>query len=275
MEGWKYYNHALIPTSAPHEDVNLTPIEDRSIWKEKWNGYPLLARWTSDYNCNMKTNWYYCIKDTPFDINALKSKQRYEINKGRKYFYVSIINPQEYVDEIYNIQIEAFKTYPKEYRPQIKYQELKKEIYNNWNDKIIFAAFDNSTKKMVSYSIFEKKTSYIEWTVLKSIPAYEKYKVNAIIIAESLEYFNHDIQNGLYIHGGEKNISHQTNFQNYLEYLFDFKKIYCKLHLIYRPGVSQLINIIYPFKEILKKFNSKMFHNITAVMLMEEIVRNQ
>ncbi|MEI3520792.1 MAG: hypothetical protein V8Q40_06830 [Anaerosacchariphilus sp.] len=31
-EGWKYYNHALIPTTAPHENVkNL--MFDREFWE--------------------------------------------------------------------------------------------------------------------------------------------------------------------------------------------------------------------------------------------------
>ena len=60
---------------------------------------------------------------------------------------------------------------------------------------------------------------------IKSIPEYERFKVNAAIIAANLEYFNQDLKEGIYIHGGERNISHQTNFQNYLEYLFDFKKM--------------------------------------------------
>lgn len=32
IEGWKYYNHAAIPTTAPHEAANLDPINDGSIW---------------------------------------------------------------------------------------------------------------------------------------------------------------------------------------------------------------------------------------------------
>ncbi len=42
VQGWRYYNHAAIPTSAPHEEPNLNPLRDETIWhmKEK----PLLAR---------------------------------------------------------------------------------------------------------------------------------------------------------------------------------------------------------------------------------------
>ena len=34
---WKYYNHALISTSAPHKEIQA-PM--RKVFKEKWGGYP-------------------------------------------------------------------------------------------------------------------------------------------------------------------------------------------------------------------------------------------
>lgn len=33
IKGWKYYNHAAIPMTAPHEVPNMTPITDGTIWK--------------------------------------------------------------------------------------------------------------------------------------------------------------------------------------------------------------------------------------------------
>ena len=33
VEGWKYYNHAMIPTTAPHEMPDTSLIESGAIWK--------------------------------------------------------------------------------------------------------------------------------------------------------------------------------------------------------------------------------------------------
>lgn len=33
IDGWKYYNHAAIPTTAPHEKPNMEPIDNGYIWK--------------------------------------------------------------------------------------------------------------------------------------------------------------------------------------------------------------------------------------------------
>ena len=38
-------------------------------------GVPLLIRWTTNFDCEEKTEWWYCIKDTPFDINSKNLKK--------------------------------------------------------------------------------------------------------------------------------------------------------------------------------------------------------
>ena len=35
MEGWKYYNRALIPTTAPHVTPNTYEIYNGNIWRKK------------------------------------------------------------------------------------------------------------------------------------------------------------------------------------------------------------------------------------------------
>ena len=75
IAGWYYYNHAMIPSVAPHEVANLEPIKNGGFWKMK-DCKPLLARWTSEYDCGYDTNWWYVIKDSRFDISELKAKPK-------------------------------------------------------------------------------------------------------------------------------------------------------------------------------------------------------
>ena len=110
INGWQYYNGAAIPTTAPHEEVDLEPIKNGNIWRLK--GRPLLARWTSEWDNSEKTEWWYVIKDTPFDISTLKSKRRYEIKKGLANFTICEINPEEYMEELFYVSMEAYKKYP-------------------------------------------------------------------------------------------------------------------------------------------------------------------
>ena len=68
MKKWKYYNHAMIPMAAPHEEIDVEP--NKKFWKD--NKKALFARWTSEFDCGYETNWWYVIKDEPFDITTLK-----------------------------------------------------------------------------------------------------------------------------------------------------------------------------------------------------------
>lgn len=107
MNSWKYYNHALISALSPKEIPDESVLSDRKIWKSL-GGNAMLARWTTNFDCQEKTEWWYCIKDDKFDITSLKSKVRYCVNRGVKNFDVKIIDPLKYKNEIFNVQIRAF-----------------------------------------------------------------------------------------------------------------------------------------------------------------------
>lgn len=272
---WKYYNHALLPTIAPHEKVDELVIIQGKLWRKKWGGVPLLIRWTTNFDCEEKTEWWYCIKDTPFDINSLKSKRRYEINKGKKNFFVKEINPLDFKEEIYEVYQKAVSSYlKKSYKLEIKEEFIKK--IKKWKNVKVYGAFNRENKKLSSYALLIINNDYINFNVLKSIPEYEKIGVNAAIVSYILEEFSQKIGKNFYICDGERNILHETSFQNYLEKYFGFRKAYCKLNLKYRCFFKLIINILYPFKRILKKMNKVLiFRKINSILYMEEIRRKQ
>ena len=38
IDGWRYYNHAVVPSCAPHETPDVAVINDGTIWKCTWGG---------------------------------------------------------------------------------------------------------------------------------------------------------------------------------------------------------------------------------------------
>ena len=276
IEGWRYYNHAAVPSTQPHENPDLRPIEDGSIWK--MDGSPLLARWTTDFDCGYETNWWYVIKDTPFDISCLKAKRRYEINKGNKNFCVKEIAPREWVEEIYNVAIAAYKTYPKSYRPNIVHDDFVASI-SEWNFYKVYGAFSLQDESLCGYACLTKpyeNGSYINFTIMKSIPEQEKLGLNAAIVNKILTDHNDFLGAGGYINDGARSIQHETAFQDYLEKYFGFRKAYCKLSILYKRKMSLIINILYPFRGILHRIKSiAVVRKVEALLRMEEIYRAQ
>ena len=236
MSGWRYYNHAMLPSAAPHELPELRPLKDGSVWKLSGGGTPLFARWTTDFDCGYETKWWYVIKDTPFDIGTLKAKRRYEINKGKKNFEVRIINPSEYSKELYEVQVAAFSAYPQSYRPVVNYDSFVQSV-NDWYKQ------------------------------------YETYAVNAALINEILYGLNDRLGKDFYICDGARSVFHETAFQDYLEKYFGFRKAYCNLHIKYRFPVGLIVGILYPFRSRISKLDSSIAKKISSVLKMEELAR--
>lgn len=276
MIKWVYYNHAIIPVISPHKEIILGKEEINRLWKKKWKGLALFIKWTSNYNCKDKTQWWYCIKEGCFNIDNIKAKRRYEIKKGIKNFNVLLINPKEYLDEILKIQIGSYETYPAKYRPRLKNEKNKilEEIEEDAKKVDVFGAFDNTTNLLCGYVVIKHIDNFLALSKLKVLPMYEKKAINAALIYTVLENYKDELKRGIYISDGERNIRHETKFQDYLEKYFEFKKVYCQLNIEYRKEIRILIKLLFPFRYFLKKLPSNKFvHNLNSILLLEEIRR--
>lgn len=274
MFKWKMYNWAIIPDMPPH----ISPTdEDVKSAIDKFRNY-LFIRYTTQFDCGYDTDWFFCIKDTPYDLSSVKAKRRYEINKGLKNFDVKKIKPSLYKEELYQIQIEAFSVYPEKYRPVVNKDEFFKVISTyDGDDFVVYGAFNKENDELCGYAQIKKMEGYYAFNVLKTKPSAERIGgLNAAIVYKLLIDLQKDIEDGYYICDGEKSIFHETNFQSYLEKYFGFRKAFCKLNVLYDKRIKWFVKTIYPFRKILKKMsNIKFVNKINSVLKMEEIVRKQ
>ena len=276
MTDWKYYNHALIPTSAPHEEVDMTDIENGTAWKK----YPsaLFARWTSDFDCGVETVWWYVIKDTPFDVNALKAKRRYEIKKGLTNFSVKKLDASECVswaEDLYRVTIEAYSAWPEKYRPSVAHDSFVRSV-EEWTDRTVYAAFSAQDGSLCGYAFLKDQGKCLDFQVMRTVPACERLAINAAMVAAILEDQKEFLEQGGYICDGSRSVRHETAFQEYLEKYFGFRKAYCQLHLRYHKKVGWLIKLLYPFRGLLKKMDGiGIVNSLNAILTMEELVRLQ
>lgn len=264
---WRYYNHALIPATPPHQSADGDTLENDPLWKEK---RVLFARWTSDYDVGYETNWWYCIKDEPFDISLVKSDIRYKINKGLKNFEVNKITPNLYIDELYDVFIKAERTY------NINLNKNKKvfESYvTNEKNTDVFGAFTVGEHKLVGYVVVTIRGNCIDYSTHKADPEYEHKQLNAAMVCGVLEYYKERLINEYYICDGERNIYHETRFQDYLEKYFGFRKVYCKLNIKYKPHVKLIVVCLYPFRKVIEKIPK--LKKVSAVLKMHELYRQK
>ena len=274
IKGWKYYNHAVFPSTPPYETPDLSVVESGEIWS--LDGSPLLARWVSDFDKLDSGNWWYVIKDTPFDISNLKAKRRYEINKGVKNFDVRVIDPSKYKERLYEIQVVSFSTYPKKYRPTVDRESFIASI-DEWSDFVILGAFSRENDELCGYALLcTEAEKYVDFRALKVIPECERLGINAALCAGVMTHFDDFLKNGGIVCDGARSISHETKFQDYLEKNFGFRKAYCRLCIAYSPKMRPIVKALYPFRRILMRFDGiSKIHSINAILKMESIARGE
>lgn len=273
MNEWQYYNHAVVPTGAPHEKPDLKSLQNGDAW-HVGDSFPFFARYTTDWDCGYDTGWWYVIKDQPFDLSELKSGYRNKIKKGLKNFVCRRIDPNEYTEEIYRVLYKANETYAAVTRDHLPKAETIAWI-RSWksNKMMVWGAF-NSNEELCAYSVVMDNGNWFNMVGQKAIPEFERLQVFAAVLYRMTDDLKEDIEKGKYICNGSRTVSHDTSFNDYLERYFRFRKVYCKLHIEYRGIVKWFIRIVYPFRRILLKLdNRRLFHSVNAVLKMETIAR--
>jgi len=274
MKGWKYYNHALLPATAPHIPVDTSLIKNTGGWGLR----VLFARWTSHYDCGHETDWWFCVKDKPFDISGLNANRRRKINLGNKNFEVCIINPNEYAEQLTNILMEANASYPIVNKKKYSKIELKNEFeYQTFDNRIFYGAFSKLTGNLCGYTVINNENDgCIGLETHKSIPEYERLNVNAALIYKVIMDYNFKLSKKYYINDGERNVLHTTGFQAYLEKYFGFRKAYCYLHLKYCLWLRLFVALLFPLRKFLFSFKkNRLIILFCAILRMEEISRNR
>jgi len=270
---WRYYNHALLPICAPNGEADIKILKNKNFWKAFKPNRPLFACWTTHFDCKYPTGWWYCILDKPFEFTALSSNRRTKINQATKNFDVRIIEIKEYAEQMFDIHKSAWQTYNKTGTFNTEKNRFCEDV-KQWKD-MVFGAFDKERKQLAAYYRVKVNSTHIDLVTLKSDPSFEKKRVNLAIMYFVYNFFREDIEQGKYLCGGSRNIYHQTNFQEFREKNFGFRKAYVHLHIQYAPFVAPIIKLLYPFRKMIKKFSFKMANQISGVLLMEEIYRKQ
>lgn len=271
IKGWVSYKHALLPTTPPHEMPDLEILKNRNLWKN----HNIMIRYTTDFDCGHETQWWYVIKDDEIEIDKLKSNKKYKIRYGLKNFNVVKISPTDHSKELYKVYCESFEKYKLADKPLAEEGFLEQCRAHSLNKAIeYYAAFEKDTNVLAAYSFNTVFDDFVNLTTLKFSPQHlSKHVAAALIYQMIFDYLN--VQKKQYVNNGERSIRHITNFNQYLIDYFGFRKAYCTLHITYRPISKLILNILYPFRKVIKKMDSNvLIHNICSMLDMESIRRS-
>lgn len=270
--GWIYYNHAVITTTAPHEEPNLQPLKDGSVWNIKSpNGKkPLLVRYTSDFDCGKETGFWFVVKDAPFLMEDLSKKYQKCVQKALERCEVRLVDVVSEFENIYEVYEAAVDNYQNADN-KISKESMRQGVENDGLE--YWGAYDKKTGKMAGWMSCSNNGDWTETISAKYHPERLSSRPSDAIHYTVLNHYLNELGQK-YINSGSRNLNHKTNVQEYKMHNWKFRKAFCKLHIVYRKDISILIKLIYPFRNLLKKLdNITAVHQVNSVLKMEEIAR--
>ena len=269
---WIYYNHALIPDAAPHEIIEI-PKFDKKFWKNS-EGYPLLARWISDFDCETKTQFWYIIRTGSYETIQLSKSTRKHIRQASKKSYVREIEDDE-IEKVYSCYQAAYRRYEKADNFR-EFESVKAEFLNRKNKNMFYyGAFCIGTDVLIGFFICTYHYEYLEINMSKFDPEYMKLHPSDALHDYVLKHWMNKPEIK-YISSGSRSLNHETNVQEYKINTFGFRKAYCKIHIQYRPCIYPIVKALYGVRHLLEKLDkNKFIHAVNTILKMEEIVRMQ
>ena len=270
---WTKYQGALLWDANPNQKSPTR--NDASSALREMGG--LFARWTSDFDCVASTPWWYCICDQFTSIEQLSAKQRYRVNKGLRSVRICRVEDTSInIEALYRLFIESFEDYPKQYRPIIQENEFRNSTELQIQDPStdIWLAYDTNDT-LVGYGRCIIRENVVWLNQVKVPTKYLSLEVNAALVYKICEYYLSE-KHCEYICDGERNIKHQTNYQEFLVRVLNFRYAYCKLNIVYKWWMQILVSILYPFKSMLKLAgkHSPFVYNVYCVLKQEQIRRS-
>ena len=124
MTNWRKYNGALVPLSPPHIDVDIIEIDKKL---KETNSY--FARWTSDFDSEKESKFWYVINDTPMIIDDYSKNTRSKIRRGLKRCIIKLVSKDEIKQFGFTSYSKAFFRYDTNISPKNQ-EDFKREIDN-------------------------------------------------------------------------------------------------------------------------------------------------
>ncbi len=273
MKDWAVYKRMLVADVPPHVDPDLSELTPENMKKA------LLARYTTDFDCETETEWWYCIKDTPVDLNTVSGQRRRNILKALRFFDVRRIDPSEYAEELFALLSAASSEHPKYSRSRMPREQFLRNAKRAGSSNVAeyWGCFLKETGVLCGYILYYRYDSFANGIAIKVDPEYKRLGANVAIFYTSLfEYLNE--QKLPYVTVGERNVLHVTQVQQYLHDNFGFRRAYCRLNVVYTPGMKVAVFCLYPFRRLLAALNrhteNYLANNLYVVLEQERIRRS-
>ncbi len=267
MAGYKYYQHGLIYSGAPHTERKLNKSECDDLLKKNPNAW--FVRNVYDFDCDEQTSFWFVVQDKPLSMESLHSKCRNQVRRALKTLDLQLVERQAFLDEGgYKCYIESFKRYKIKSSVPLSEEQFAEHILKMQSGAELWVAIERESGQMVAYAEVLCQNGCAKYTALKGIPEnLNKYYPFYGLLFQMNRYYIEE-KNFLYVTDGARSVSEHSNIQNFLD-KFNFRRAYCRLNVTYVWWLKLILNLLYPFR--------KMFGHgkLSYLLRFEAINRNE
>lgn len=249
MAGYKYYQHGLIYSGAPHTENKLSRSECKELLQKNHNAW--FIRNIYDFDCDEQTSFWFVVQDKPLTMENLHSKCRNQVRRAQKTLDLQIVERQAFLNMGgYKCYIESFKRYKVKSSVPLNEKQFTEHILKMQPSAELWAAVEKVSGKMVAYAEVLCQSNCAKYTALKGIPEYlnKCYPFYGLLFEMNRYYIEE--QQFLYVTDGARSVSEHSNIQSFLD-KFNFRRAYCRLNVTYVWWLRIIVAIIYPFRKIL------------------------
>ena len=248
---WIYSKMGLIS----NEDPSRTIVVSRQEIKELFRQYPkaLYVRWVSDFDNNGEEGeYYYVLRDKPYDLAELPSKTRNQIRKflkncdAKQVSGVDIVNGGGY--GVYTQEISRY-----EQRGLQSAHVLTEAEFSNWmlnETQDLWAVFYEGV--IIAFAICRPVGQCVNLVTWKA--DYAHYKLLYPIYGLLYKMINGYLLSGQfkYVFDGGRSMTEHSNVQDFLLTKMGFRKANTRLRTYFRWWLRPALFLLSPFEIIIK-----------------------
>ena len=260
---WQIYREALIPASIAPCFITIASEEGKGLLKASgaW-----LLRYSSD-PCEKETEWWYVVCDE-YDQRKLSSNTRSKINRGSRNCSVRQVRPEWLAKHGYTCYVAAHKRYTNAF--PVTDEAFRTDVLAAIGGPFeCWAIFVGESLAGYCRCIVDHK--HVSTSSVKFDPAYLKYYSAYAMVSFLIDHYV--VKQGMVISNGNRSVSHDTNFQEFLLRL-GFRRWFCRLHVIYQPWLRSVVQIVAPFGQLITRLpNRGSSYRLRALLFQEELRR--
>lgn len=261
-EKYRCYKGAWVYAHDPHLESKLMDAEVVALLKKGG----MMVRNTYDFDCKMKTSFWYVIKDSFDGMETLSSKMRNQVRKCFKTMRVAKISAEYLITNGYKVFVEASDSYHIKTIPPTR-EEFEDRVKNAAENEY-WGVIDIDTEKLVAFSMNAVTAESCEYRTMKAIPKYQKLYAYYGLIYEMNRYYLRE-RGVKYVNDGGRSITNHSNIQSFLIDKFNFRKAYCHFDIHYKWWLGFAVKCLYPFRKIVH------VRQIKALLDMEAMARGK